>query len=189
MTLRDSVDLVDKPVAAKPKKKRAHTFAPPAWWTGEISHRVVVGRGRKRDDDERMTQAMLGERLVARYEVAGTYHPSELSRCVLGEVVPIVMAQQVSEVLAMPCPIYIARTMEEARRLQQQRDATDAMAAEVEARVRQASDVLAVEEAAMALETARAIAPAGRVAVVAKVAKVAPTDRISRARSRGGGGG
>lgn len=105
--MRIAVSANKYPDTLRSVAKRAHTIPAPAWWVAEVGARVQTGRGRRRADDERMPQIELGVLLAKQYGERGTYHPSEVSRCVLGEVVPMELAAQISDVLEIPLPFYV----------------------------------------------------------------------------------
>lgn len=103
--------------------KRAQTIPAPAWWVREVIARVQTGRGRRRADDPRIPQTDLAERI--RLACGATYHPSEISRAVLGEVLPIDLAQQISAALELPAPVYLAESIDQADALAAARDQPD----------------------------------------------------------------
>lgn len=138
----------------QPPKKRAHTFKPEHWWPAAVAEKVQTGRGKQAAGSELMTQATLSTKLEAAYKDEGKYHPSEISRCVLGQVVPIRMAEQISTLLDIPWPVFIAKTKDEAIRMAQQRVVTVEPLRAQQGRTRDAAAALAREEDAISAEIA-----------------------------------
>lgn len=97
-------------------------ITPPAWWVARLQGRVKMGAGRAPVPPGMFRQADLLAKIL---EDCGNEHTApEMSRALKGERIPIQLAIDLSEVLEMPAPVYVAETDEEAARLESQRAVT-----------------------------------------------------------------
>ena len=97
-------------------------ITPPTWWVTQLQGRVKMGAGRAPVPPGMFRQADLLAKIL---EDCGNEHTApEMSRALKGERIPIQLAIDLSEVLEMPAPVYVAETDEEAARLESQRAVT-----------------------------------------------------------------
>jgi hypothetical protein len=93
---------------------RRQTIRVPQWWLVELADKI----GRERGSQARLV-AEINERFGT------TYDAPELSRCLSGARVLTALAEQLSDYLQIPRPIYLPITREEASRMHQQRELTE----------------------------------------------------------------
>lgn len=112
---RDSVRIV---------ATREATLVAPTWWKDAVQSRVENRKTKAPPGVARMSQTELRAKLLAISNV--DYHPSEISRCISGEVVLQDLANEISEALGLPPVWWVSISQDEAERFAQQRELTKA---------------------------------------------------------------
>ena len=128
-------------------------IAPPAWWVALLAARIKVGAGKGEPPPGMVQQSEAIAEMSA--ALGREYTAPEMSRALKGLRIPIQLACDLSEVLSIPSPVYVATGEEEARRMEQQRDVSRTIVAAQIGRLHgQLADTVAgVEKSAKSRQT------------------------------------
>lgn len=116
-------------------------ITPPAWWVSWLQGRVKMGAGRAPVPPGMFRQSDLLAKIL---DECGHEHTApEMSRALKGERIPLQLAVDLSTVLEIPAPLYVAATEEEATRLESQRAVTRLLMAAADRAEAQLADAAA----------------------------------------------